>query len=228
MGDRKHKTWREPLDDKWVRALLHGRVPHDEKGSISAYTLLHTAREAYMDALRVAREKLAEHPLVEVAAQEAAKREGRRGHPSIVIDDNGSVVLEVHYGSKPTSSPKPKKDVSATKKSKLPTLDELRKQAEEAGVDISDLGRAKRLIMARIAEGPAAPPKPKMTKTAPAIGPVRLVSPPPPPPPKEEEEEPEPASKPKKKKSLAAMAAEGAAQADDMLDDFFASLEDIE
>ena len=64
---------------------------------------------------------------------------------------------------------------------KLPTLLILRARAEAAGIDISDLGRAKKKIMARLAAArsappPAAdPPKRKRTKTAPALSPVTVV-----------------------------------------------------
>lgn len=158
--------------------------------------------EAILASARVA---LAEHPFADIIAQEAARRAGKRGDAKIIIDESGGVLLEIHYGG-------PSKDGS----SGLPSLTALRKKAEDAGIDISDLGRAKRKIIARLEEGPKPKPKKKMRKTAPAVSPVRLVSVP--------DAEPPPKPKPG---SMAAIAAEGAKAAEN-LTDFLATLDDID
>jgi hypothetical protein len=214
MGDRKPKPWRTPLEKDWAQALLSEWEKAEDGDRTSAFQSLRQARENYEAALNRARKALGRHPLLGIAAQEAARRHGKRGDPRIVIDDDGRVMLEVRYGTAPKPSV-----------SSLPSLDELRKRAEKDGIDISDLGRAKKKILKRLegetpklkskSKTPKTPKK--MTKTAPAVGPVRLVSLPDPEPKKEAV-----AIRPG---SMAAVAAEGA-KASENLHDFLAGLDE--
>jgi hypothetical protein len=179
---------------------------------------LATAQNILQEAVEIARSRLEGHPFLDVVAREAAKNAGRRGEPFIVIDDDGSVMLEVRYDSTSASAPK-KGKVKAKAKESLPSMDKLREQAATLNVDISDLGRAKKKIMERLMEARKAKllavriPKPKMMKTAPALS-VTPVTPP----------KPKIVPKPPAD-SLAAIASQGSSEVQDM-DEWLASLDD--
>jgi len=162
----------------------------------SIASLLRSAREILATAVEMAQEELAQHPLVEAVAREAARQAGRWGSkPVILVDPDGQVVLEVNYSTDESTEVEPLQeapppvpaDTPKVWKSELPSLEELRQQAKDLGVDISDCGRAKRVIRDRIKAAQEAPPvapappvevaRPKMVKTAPAVGPVRIVPP---------------------------------------------------
>jgi hypothetical protein len=172
---------------------------------------LATAQNILQGAVEIARSRLEGHPFLDVVAREAAKNAGRRGEPFIVIDDDGSVMLEVRYDSTSASAPK-KGKVKAKAKESLPSMDKLREQAATLNVDISDLGRAKKKIMERLMEAVRIP-KPKMMKTAPALS-VTPVTPP----------KPKIVHKPPAD-SLAAIANQGSSEVQDM-DEWLASLDD--
>ena len=223
-GKRPH---REPLDPKWVEALLHAKPdPGIEalEAVPSLYQQLEDAREVLRRAVEQARVALIRNPLADVAAREAARLAGKRGAATVVVDDDGHVMLEVRYkGDAPATKPRAKAAAKKPWVSALPSLKELREQAEALGLDVSDCGRAKKKILDRIEAAKVAKPKPrqKMTKTAPALSPVRIVTPPEPP-----AKPPEPPAK-LAPGSMAALAAQGEKAAGD-LDDFLASIEDIE
>jgi hypothetical protein len=217
---RQRKPYRMPLDEKWAKALLQEQ---------DLFRELQQIRARLVEVREEAQKALDRNPLTAITAKEAARQAGRRGHPTIVITDTGDVMLEVSYTSEPKPRPK-KATIERGWSSTLPTLDELRKRAAKLGIDISDLGRAKKKILARLEAGKAKSPapasasqksKPKMRKTAPAVGTVTVLNPKPKP--------AAPAPKPQdiKPGSLAAIAAQGEALVDD-LDSFMASLDDIE
>ena len=159
----KKRVFRAPLRSEWAAALLAGCE-------------LGEARQRYKAALNEARLLLESHPLAGVVAEAAARELGKRGALELVIDDTGDVMLQVHYGL--TRLPKV---VDKSKKIKLPSISELRAEAEHLGLDVSGLGKAKRKILARIkahkaGAPPDLPPKPKMIKTAPALSPPRVLT----------------------------------------------------
>jgi hypothetical protein len=79
------------------------------------------------------------HPLIQLAANSVASS------GQIVVDDG---QLAVHVEASDFTE-----DATPTRKSRNePSLDSLRDQAETLGVDISDLGRKKGLIIARLAK----------------------------------------------------------------------------
>jgi len=57
------------------------------------------------------REKLEDSPLTPVIAREAARSSGRRGEPVLVVDDRGTVLLEVTY---PSTNSDPVPDLTPT------------------------------------------------------------------------------------------------------------------
>jgi hypothetical protein len=78
------------------------------------------------------------------------------------------MYLEVQYkGASDMATPK-RKWVS-----NLPSLEELRQQARSKGIDPTPFGRSKALLTKALQERPA----PRMMKTAPAIGPVVIITP---------------------------------------------------
>lgn len=215
---RGKKSHREPLDTSWAEALLHASPEHDgvvhpDDANLSLYQQLKTARAILSAAVEQAREALTKNPLTEMVAKEAARKAGKRGHPVVVVDDDGQVMLEIRYKGDGRENPSDEGKKSWV--SELPSLEDLRERAQQAGIDISDLGRAKRKILARLDEPkPEVAPKPKMRKVAPALSTVRIVSPPVP-------------KAPPPQGSMAALAAQGVKIASD-LEDFMSSIEDIE
>jgi hypothetical protein len=190
MTDKR--VYRQPLRQEWADALLDKitvRAPPEElaEGFETVQEMVELARILMSKAVAHARRVIDEHPLTEVVAEAAAKEAGKRGHATLAVDDNGTVMLEVHYGEKPVTTKRPP-EKKAKWSSKLPTLDELREEAAELDVDISDLGRKKKLIVARIEDARAgrphpstlseapAPPKPKRQKRAQALTPAKVVT----------------------------------------------------
>ena len=225
---RSRRPHREPLPDEWAKALLQSPCPSDQAGPLrypaeTVYDMLRAAKDRLAEAVKIARWGLEVVPYADVVAREAAKNAGKRGDPIIVIDDDGSVMLEVRYtGSAPEVEVEAEDKPASSKKwaSVLPSLEALREEAETRGIDISDLGRSKRKILERIRAGrpappakpkapePPEPPRPKMVKTAPALA-VKSISL------SEAMAAPKPTETPKSTKpSLAALAAEGAEDED--------------
>lgn len=180
---RRRKPFVKELDEALARALLN-RTPKEGSGEFETlFAKLRFARTLLAQACEEVQEALASNPLTEITAREAARKEGRRGKPTVTVDNGGRVILEIHYGKGRARNPKQERTEPLRHwSSDLPSLEELRHQADKLGVDISDLGRKKKLIMERL-EGatptvaPKPKPKPKMTKTAPAIGQVRVLNP---------------------------------------------------
>ena len=126
----KKKLYREPLSEDLTKALL------TTAGTPLAESLA-TARETLHDIIEKARVHLIQNPLTPIVAQSVTKELGRRGDATVIVDDDGSVMLEIQYGGNGNAR---------DWKSDLPSLQELRRQSEEKGIDISHLGRNKRQI----------------------------------------------------------------------------------
>jgi hypothetical protein len=137
---KKLKPVQVPLDADVQEALMGLPVYSSDHGVVTVGVLIAQAREAIERANRA----LGSSKLVDLTAQQIMRKENRRGEPKILVSPDGEVSLWVTYGEEQTL-----RDIMRA--SKLPSLDELRAQAEELGVDISDLGRAKTLIIQRLA-----------------------------------------------------------------------------
>ena len=102
---------------------------------------------------------LSANPLVALAVESvvASCRGGKSGR--IIVDDNGDFAVEVTCatGRKVEEPAKPQETVPEPT-TRGPSLDDLRTQAAVLGVDISDLGRKKGLIIARLDAARAARP----------------------------------------------------------------------
>ena len=146
---RKLRPLDLPVSPALREALFGLAVPTSE----GTHTTVGLLVEEAMEALRRANEVLARNELVTVTARTLMKDQKRRGTPALQVCPDGTVVLRVHYegdGKAPLS-------VGSLGGAGLPSLDILRQRAAEAGVDISDLGRQKRQIMARLAVPPEVP-----------------------------------------------------------------------
>ena len=99
--------------------------------------ILEKARTDLHDAIEKARTHLIQNPLTPIVANSVTKELGRRGAATVVVNDNGMVMLEIQYGSNGNTR---------AWKSDLPSITELRRQAEAKKIDISHLGRNRRKI----------------------------------------------------------------------------------
>ena len=104
-------------------------------------------------AVREANEYLAQSPVAKVLARSLMLELKKRGTPSLQVRPDGQIVLRVVYGkgvSEPKAVVKQEGNVHSAHRSDLPLLDDLREEAKVLGVDIEDLGRARRKIFERI------------------------------------------------------------------------------
>jgi hypothetical protein len=138
---RKLKPVEVNLDEEIQAAILDLPVQLPDGGLATVGDLVRKAAEC----MRLANEAVQGNALIQTTASFLMKQEKRRGASTILVRMDGSAVLHITYGEKGTTAP-----VEAPKKSKLPSLDALRKRAAEAEVDISDLGRQKKKILARL------------------------------------------------------------------------------
>jgi len=132
MGHVK-RFHREPLPEDVTAALLASPL----LGGIPAGDLLRDLRKQLSDTVKTIRTSLASNPVAEIVATATAKRIGKRGAASIVIDDNGDVMLEIRYQD------------NGEKRmwhSNLPSLEELRQTAKGLGIEIEPLGRSKKRL----------------------------------------------------------------------------------
>lgn len=128
---RTKKTHREPLSDELTKALL-------TTGGTPLAEVLDDARKTLQKAIQDARKHLVDNPLTPIVAESVTKEMGRRGEATVIVDDNGMVMLEIQYGSNGNTR---------QWRSDLPPIAELRRQAAEKKVDISHLGRNRRKIV---------------------------------------------------------------------------------
>jgi hypothetical protein len=103
--------------------------------------------ERAQSALALANRVVQENALLAQLSSFMMKQEKRRGTPTIFVRLDGTVALRVSYGSSEETGL-----ALAEGPGKLPSLDALRARATAEGVDISDLGRQKRKILARLRE----------------------------------------------------------------------------
>lgn len=136
---RKLKPVDIPVPEPFRSAMLSVAVPNEDGGFTTVGTLVHEAREA----IDRANEALKSNSLVTLAAQDMMKGHRRRGRASVEVGADGTVLLHITYGK----TQAPDGVTTAPGGAGLPSLDALRKEAEEYGIDISHLGRQKRKIM---------------------------------------------------------------------------------
>lgn len=137
---RKLKPVEIPVQEPFRSAMLSVAVPDGDEGFTTVGSLVKEAREA----IQRANEALATNSLVALAAQDMMKGHRRRGGAIIEVGADGILHLRISY------SPKRKNATVAPGGAGLPSLTALRQEADDLGVDITDLGRQKRKIMDRI------------------------------------------------------------------------------
>ncbi len=136
---RKLKPVEIPVPEPLRSAMLSVAVP-DEHGQ---FTTVGRLVEEATEAIRRANEALAANSLVDLAAQDMMRGHRRRGDASVEVGADGAVLLRISYGK----TQAPSRATTAPGGAGLPSLEALRKEAEEYGLDISHLGRQKRQIM---------------------------------------------------------------------------------
>lgn len=171
----KKRTFREPLDPVWAKALLS--VPSERSSDKTVAEILEGLRSAFEATLAEASKVLEGHPFADVIAAEAARRAGRRGEPSLVLGDDGHVYLEITYKTAKAASRKDDKGAKTRHwSSDLPSIGELRTEAEALGIDHKPFGRSKiKLKKAIDAAKEAAKPKGFNKRTG-APAPVTVLS----------------------------------------------------
>lgn len=113
---------------------------------------LDAAREMIVNANQI----LAASPVAKIVATSLARDLKKRGDAFLEVRLDGTVVLRVVYNEGqdekeiPARVRKDAPSVTCTHGSELPYLDELRQEAVERGIDISDLGRQRRAIYERL------------------------------------------------------------------------------
>lgn len=122
-----------------VRAIT---VPLEDGSHSTVGELLEQARGI----VQLVNTTVQENALVYELAAAMMKQEKRRGTPKVITRLDGTVALRVSYGEGGRTLALAAEPVST----KLPTLPELRVRAKAENVDISDLGRQKLKIMARL------------------------------------------------------------------------------
>ena len=178
MGNKK--IFKMPLDEDLSKSLLGNPSQIDGR---TIWERLTDSIEELSCSIVEANESLQNSPVMPIVASSAARTANKRGNPSVRVDPDGTVVLEIQYTSKKKVSDNPNK---RQWKSDLPLLADLREQAEQLGLDISHLGRARKQIhdyiqnhlsMQKTAGDSIPVPKPAnpRVKTAPAISPAAIV-----------------------------------------------------
>ncbi len=130
---------RIPLKAEWVDDLLNV-ASATFQGTLGER--LAAAKKELTDALAEIQVSLDSRPTANMVASEAARQAGRRGSSTLSIDADG-VWVEITTKRKGP----PTKGWS----SDLPDIQELRRQAEEAGIDPAPFGRSKRKLMDALA-----------------------------------------------------------------------------
>lgn len=142
-----------PLQSEIAAALLGDR-----------WKELEATRESFFQALEVSRDALIVSPLTGIVAEETARKAGKKGDAKIVLTPDGSLVVEISYKGRDRGlEPRAWHSV-------LPSLESLRMEAEGLGLDVTEYGRSKTKLLAAIQVIRAG--RPKMVRTAPAVGPV--------------------------------------------------------
>jgi hypothetical protein len=150
--------FRIPIDEAWANALLS--APDDSGKAISAK--LREARENLARVVAEARQTLETNPLTPVVAAAKAQETGVRGTVIVLIEDTGEVVMSTVQNDEDPNG-------KSRWTSNLPPLEVLRREAAALGVDISSMGRQKRVIVKALEIARTAPPRRKMIRTGVAI-----------------------------------------------------------
>ena len=165
------KTRRKLLDPVWSEALLS--VPSEHSKEKTVAELLNQLRSAYESSVEEAVHVVSNHPFAEVIAAEAAKRAGWRGAATLEVSpEDGHIYLVV------TGKGAAKSDSGTIRdwQSELPSIGELREEAESLGIDPAPFGRGKRKLLKAIeAKKSVTPKKRGFRKTSVAVSETKVV-----------------------------------------------------
>ena len=146
MPKARTQPYEWPLSDDLAAEILN--IPVPPSNGVQEATTIGARLEHAIQAVEEANEYLSQSSLAKIVARSIMTELKKRGEPSIMVRPDGTVILRISYDTK--RSKKPVAVVQAPRSSSLPYLDDLRKEAVELGVDISDLGRQRRAIHERI------------------------------------------------------------------------------
>ena len=169
---KTERIHRESLQEDLARPLLNVPIPD----GVSAWQRLEAARTELALAVELANKELVNNPLAEILAEHAMRQCGRRGFPQVLVDSDGSVMLEVHHDAPP--KPKVLPIPENRRKSALPSIEELRAEASELGLDYKQYGKAKTALLAAIQAAKTGAPAPVPTPPAPPKAPPAAPEPP--------------------------------------------------
>jgi hypothetical protein len=145
MAKKTNKPYTVPLDPQLAYEILN--IPMDVEERPPQRTIGERVREA-TEAVEQANEFLAQSMMATIVARTLMRQLKKRGEAAIRVHPDGTVVLQVSY-EKVAPAPRPPVK-TATRKSRLPFMPELRSRAQAAGIDISDLGVKRKAIFKRI------------------------------------------------------------------------------
>lgn len=154
----KNKPYEIPLEPDLASEILAHPSPEGERPAYPP-TIGGTLAAA-IDAVDEANEFLKTSTLARIVAENLARVLRKRGHASIRVRPDGTVVLHVSYKEEDSPDVKPEVPVQrSSRKSSLPTLDELREWASRMDVDIAGMGRARRAIYERLVKAEQGQPQ---------------------------------------------------------------------
>lgn len=148
---KQPKPYECPLSPDLAADILN--IPLDTGGHDGAppRTIGERVRRS-TEAIDEANRHLAESPVARIVAISLMQRLKKRGTPSILVRYDGTVILRIHYGEEGNGAGKAVRmrrdapEIQTTHTSDLPYLEDLRAEASDLGLDISHLGRQRRII----------------------------------------------------------------------------------
>lgn len=161
------KPYEVLLDDELAKEIL--AIPMDAPNGDPPRTIGERVSAAAA-AVAAANEHLKDSRLARIVANSVMKELKKRGVPSVQVRPDGRVVLHVSYDEEEEPVEKKEPPVQlAKRRSDLPKLDQLRAEALELGLDVSDLGQQRRAIFDRVQE------EKQRQQNGPPVPPARLV-----------------------------------------------------
>lgn len=155
----KTRPYQAPLEPDLAAQILS--IPLPETGPAAELPPARTLGEKLQQSLvslaetvALANDALAQNSVAQIVADSLAKKLKKRGVATISVSSAGEVVLQISYEGEEVPAP-----VSGVVRGKwhsdLPTLDEMRAEAADLGVDITHLGRRRREIFRLLTDAKA-------------------------------------------------------------------------
>lgn len=145
------KPYTVPLDPDLAKEVLN--IPLAEVETLVPPRTIGERLTAAVEAVEAANQYLGRSKLAAIVADTVMRSLKKRGAASLKVNPDGTVVLHVSYDEddeevRVVAKRPPVKQ--SNWHSDLPPLEELRAEADQMGVDIADLGRARRTIYERL------------------------------------------------------------------------------